>query len=109
MGDGTMNEMKAFEERKLSAFKALATIKEQKKQLDLEEKAMNDLLLEHMQENGIMAIDNDIIRINLVPESESVSLDTKALRAEDPDLYHEIECKYNKKVKKRAHIRVTVK
>ena len=104
-----MNEVTLFEEKNMSAFRTLAKLKEQKKQLDAEEKAINNMLLERMQESNIASVDNDIVRINLIPETESVSLDTKSLRTEEPELYHDIESRYNKRVVKKAHIRITVK
>lgn len=104
-----MNEVTLFEEKNMSAFRTLAKLKEQKRQLDAEEKLINNMLLQRMQESNIASVDNDIVRINLIPETESVSLDTKALRTEDPDLYHDIENRYNKRVVKKAHIRITVK
>lgn len=104
-----MNEVTLFEEKNMSAFRTLAKLKEQKRQLDAEEKAINNMLLQRMQESNIASVDNDIVRINLIPETESVSLDTKALRKEDPDPYHDIENRYNKRVVKKAHIRITVK
>lgn len=104
-----MNEVTLFEEKNMSAFRTLAKLKEQKRQLDAEEKVINNMLLQRMQESNIASVDNDIVRINLIPETESVSLDTKALRKEDPDLYHDIENRYNKRVVKNAHIRITVK
>lgn len=104
-----MNEVTFFEEKNMSAFRTLAKLKEQKRQLDAEEKVINNMLLQRMQESNIASVDNDIVRINLIPETESVSLDTKALRKEDTDLYHDIENRYNKRVVKKAHIRITVK
>lgn len=104
-----MNEVTLFEEKNMSAFRTLAKLKEQKQQLDAEEKAINNMLLERMQESNIASVDNDIVRINLIPETESVSLDTKALRTEEPELYHDIESRYNKRVVKKAHIRITIK
>lgn len=104
-----MNEVTFFEEKNMSAFRTLAKLKEQKRQLDAEEKVINNMLLQRMQESNIASVDNDIVRINLIPETESVSLDTKALRKEDPDLYHDIENRYNKRVVKKARIRITVK
>ena len=95
-----MNEVTLFEEKNMSAFRTLAKLKEQKRQLDAEEKVINNMLLQRMQESNIASVDNDIVRINLIPETESVSLDTKALRKEDPDLYHDIENRYNKRVVK---------
>lgn len=103
-----MNLVK-FEKENMAAFTQLAKVQELKKSLDAEEKKIKADLLAGMKKYGIASIDNDLVRINYIPETETVSLDTKAWKAKDPDLYHEIEKAYNKRVKKSEYIRVTVK
>ena len=104
-----MNEVTKFEKKNMGAFQALAFVQQQRKELDAQEKHIKDTLLKSMEVYGITSVNNDIVRISYIPESESVSIDTKALKNEDPDLYHEIENKYNKRVKKKAYVRITVK
>lgn len=103
------NSLTIFEEKNMAAFQTLQTIAEQKKQLESQEKEIKELLLNGMKAFGITAIDNDLVRINYIPESESVSIDTKALLKENPDLYHKIENAFNKRINKKEHIRITVK
>ena len=104
-----MNEVTKFEEKNMGAFQALAFVQQQRKELDAREKHIKDTLLKRMEVYGITSVDNDIVRINYIPESESVSIDTKTFKNKEPDLYHEIENKYNKRVKKKAYVRITVK
>lgn len=103
------NSIEKFEEKNISAFQTLAMIEQSEKQLKAQKEEIKKILLNGMEEHNITSIDNDIVRINYVPESESVSLDTKALLKENPTLYHDIEAKYNKRTSRKAHIRITVK
>lgn len=103
------NAIEKFEHKNMAAFKTLAMIKTSEQQLKKQKEQIQELIFEGMQKNNIASIDNDIVRINLIPETESVSIDTKALLMSEPDLYHEIESKYNKKNTKKAHVRITVK
>ena len=98
-----------FERKNMAAFETLSFIQGQRKALEQQEKEINEILLQGMKKHGIASIDNDIVRINYIPESESVSLDTKKWRVEDPDSYHKIEQAYNKRTRKSEYIRITVK
>ena len=62
-----------------------------------------------MELNGIASVDNEYVKISHIPETESVSLDTKALRADNPELFSDLMDKYNKRTKKKAYVRITVK
>ena len=104
-----MNAIAKFEKKHMAALESLAFISQQQKQLQEQEAEIKGVLLEGMKKYNITAIENDIVRINYVPESESVSIDTKKWRADDPDSYHEIEEKYNRRTKKSEYIRITVK
>lgn len=103
------NAIERFEQKNMAAFQTLAFVAEQKKQLEVQEKEIKRMLLEGMKKHGISAIDNDIVRINYIPATESVAIDTKKWRAADPESYHEIERQYNKRTKKSEYIRITVK
>ena len=104
-----MNSLQKFEEKNLRLFEDLAANTRMKEALEEREKDLKEQLLIAMENNGITSIDNEIIRINYIAGSESVSLDTKALRAEEPELYHQLEQKYNKRSKKNPYVRFTVK
>lgn len=102
-------EMTAFEQKNLAAFKQLRELTNAKKSLEEQEKKIKDDLTFAMELNGITSIDNDYVIISHVAETESVALDTKAFRQDDPDLYNEVMNKYNKRTKKKAYVRITVK
>ena len=104
-----MNALQKFEKKNMAVFQELADISRIKKELDAREKFAKESLLIAMENNGITSVDNDIIRITYVGASESYSLDTKALRSEEPELYHQLEQKYNKRTKKSPYVRFTVK
>ena len=104
-----MNAIEKFEKKNMAAFESLAFITKQQKQLKEQEAEIKGVLLAGMKKHNIASIDNEIVRINYIPESESVAIDTKKWRADDPDSYHEIEKKYNKRTKKSEYIRITVK
>lgn len=102
-------KMTAFEQKNLAAFKQLRELTNAKKSLEEQEKKIKDDLTFAMELNGITSIDNDYVIISHVAETESVALDTKAFRQDDPDLYNEVMNKYNKRTKKKAYVRITVK
>ena len=104
-----MNALQKFEEKNMAVFETLARISKTKAELEAQEKDAKEALLIAMENNNITSIDNDVIKITYVAGTESVALDTKALRADDPALYRELEQKYNKRTKRSAYIRFTAK
>nr|DAE29762.1 MAG TPA: hypothetical protein [virus sp. ctyMK1] len=104
-----MNSIEKFEKKNMAAFETLALMNSQKKEIEKQENEVKKMLLEGMKKYGIDAIDNDLVRINYIPKSESVSVDLKKLRVEDPDTYRAIELAHNKRITKKEHIRITVK
>ena len=99
----------AFEKQTLAVFTKLRELTNAKKSLEEQEKKIKDDLTFAMELSGITSIDNDYVRISHIAETESVALDTKAFRQDDPDLYNEVMNKYNKRTKKEAYVRLTVK
>lgn len=104
-----MNALQNFEQKNMAVFETLARISKTKAELEAQEKDAKEKLLIAMENNGITSIDNDVIRISYVAGTESVALDTKALRADNPKLYNKLEQKYNKRTKKGPYIRFTAK
>lgn len=103
------NNIEKFKTKNMVEFRTLAAIARQKKHLEAQEKQIKEVLFYGMERHGITSIDNDMVKINYIPESESVSLDTKSFLNAEPDLYHELEKKYNKRKKTKAYIRITDK
>lgn len=104
-----MNALQKFEEKNMAVFETLARISKTKAELEAQEKDVKEALLIAMENNNITSVDNNVIRISYVAGTESVALDTKALRADNPELYNELEQKYNKRTKRGAYIRFTAK
>lgn len=104
-----MNALQNFEQKNMAVFETLARISKTKAELEAQEKDAKEKLLIAMENNGITSIDNDVIRISYVAGTESVALDTKALRADNPKLYNKLEQKYNKRTKRGPYIRFTAK
>lgn len=64
-----------------------AEIERQIKILTEKEKAVKAQILQAMKDNGVIKIDNDYFTITYVAATDRESFDSKALRAEYPDLY----------------------
>ena len=98
-----------FEQKHMAEFQRLAALKTRLDDLKTQEQEVRESLIHLMEENGITKIDNDIMTITYVGPSESVSIDTKAFRAEDPSLYDDVLQRFNKRSKRSASIRFKVK
>ena len=71
--------------------------------------ADNAELQEAMEFYGLRSVDNDILTMTLVAPSVSTTIDTSALRREDPDTYDRLIEVYPKKTERRASIRMKLK
>lgn len=103
------NNVIAFEQNNIQLLGKIAELARVKNEIESQEKKLKEDLLFAMELAGVTSVDNDKIRISYIPASESVALDTKSLKASDPELYHELETKYNKRTTKKAYIRFKVK
>lgn len=104
-----MNTLEKFEYKNLALFQQLADITRYKKEIERQEKEAKEALLIAMENHSIKSVDNDIVKVSYIDASESVTLDTKALRAADPELYRELLNKYNKRTTKSPYIKIAVK
>ena len=87
----------------------LLALEREAKALDKKRKDVKAEICEAMEKNGIKAFENDILKLTYVAGTATVSIDTKALQKEDPDLYEELYEKYNKETKRSAYVKVTPK
>lgn len=88
----------------------LAEIKERESKVD----EFKTKLCEFMQEKGIRSIKNDAWAITLVQASESVSVDYKAIfaneiEAKKPRTANKLKKQYEKRTKKKAYITIKIK
>ena len=104
-----MNALEKFEHKNMMLFQQLADITRYQKELKRQEDEAKEALLIAMENHSIKSVDNEIVKVNYIDASESVSLDVSALRAAEPELYRELMEKYNKRSVRRPYIKITVK
>lgn len=97
--------LKRFEERNLAVFKQLADLKAQIKELERQQDEVKAGILEAMEHYGVTSFKNELITITYVPDSETESIDLKALQAQEPDLYDELLNDYRKVTKRKGYVR----
>lgn len=107
--ENTMDEMIVFENGNAVITKEvldqIAVIDTQMKFYDTQYKALKEQLKEKMEEAGIVKIEMPDVDITYVGPTQRESLDSKALRAEDPEIYN----KFIKKSDVKSSIRIKVK
>lgn len=107
--ENTMDEMIVFENGNAVITKEvldqIAVIDTQMKFYDTQYKALKEQLKEKMEEAGIVKIEMPDVDITYVGQTQRESLDSKALRAEDPEIYN----KFIKKSDVKSSIRIKVK
>lgn len=97
--------LKRFEERNLAVFKQLADLKAQIKELERQQDDVKAGILQAMEHYGVTSFKNEYITITYVPDSETESIDLKALQAQEPDLYDELLHDYRKITKRKGYVR----
>lgn len=75
-----------------SATKTIVEIEEQIKALEALKGELKSKIIEQMTGHGVKSIENDLVRITYVAPTTRQSLDSKALKAELPDVWN----KYSK-------------
>ena len=101
--------LEAFKQQHIEEFRRLAALKTRLEDLKKQEQEARELLIGLMEKHGVTKIDVPEMTISYVGPSESVAIDTKAFRAEDPKLYDEVLQRFNMRTKRSASIRFKVK
>lgn len=83
----------------------IASLEKQAKEIKRQQDDMKNEILDAMQENGVIKIDNEFLKIALIPEHDAERFDSKAFKEENPDVYD----LYVKISKVKPSIRITVK
>lgn len=102
-------ELKLFEEKNLAVFKQLSEFKKQQDAMKEQEKKLKDALMKSMEEYGIKSFKNDYVSISYIDESETESLDLKAFKEKEPELYEDLKKDYIKVRHTSAYIKITAK
>lgn len=104
-------EVKAFEDKYMTAMHNLSGLLKQQKQMEADIKKIKGSFEKVMDEYGIKSLDNDFLKVTRVAgTSDSVTLDLDKFQKEEPDLYKELMGDYKKTVKgRKGSIRFGVK
>lgn len=97
--------LKRFEEKNLAVFKQLADLKAQIKELERQQEDVKAGILKAMEHYGVTQFKNEYVTISYVPESQSETIDLKALQAQEPELYAELLEDYRKVTKRKGYVR----
>ena len=103
-----MNEI-TFGTEYAHVFKELATLEEEAKSIEKRRKEVKDEITDLMLRNNIKMVENDYVRITLVPETVSFGIDLKALEFEEPEMFEEIAKKFSKETLRKPYVRIKVK
>lgn len=76
-----------------------------KKEIEAEIKAINEEILN----NDDINLENDQIKVSIIPESSYKTLDMTKVKNKEPDLYKELLDIYPKEVSKKAYVKVKIK
>lgn len=102
----TMNDL-AFTEKHIEVFKELARLEKEAKSIEARRKEIKAELTEAMLKTNTNMVDNDYVKITLVPETVVFSVDMKAFEWEEPELFEEVAKKYNKEIVRKPYVRIT--
>lgn len=109
MQNDTDRSLLAFNTAYLAQIERLAELETIKKEMEDTSKRIRKELLEAMRYYNLMSVDNDYVTITRVAPSSSMSINSKALKLAEPDLYFELEEKYPKLTERAESIRIKVK
>lgn len=76
-----------------------------KKEIEAEIKAINEEILN----NDDINLENDQIKVSIIPESSYKTLDMTKVKNKEPELYKELLDVYPKEVSKKAYVKVKIK
>lgn len=82
----------------------LAELMLRKKELEAREKELKALIMADMESCNQAKYEDDLLKIAYIPESESMTFDTKQFQKENPEAYK----LFLKPTKKAAYLRVSV-
>lgn len=105
MSDEEKQELALFESKHMIVFNAIRENELAVKQIKQSTDKLKADLLKAMEEYGIKSINNDLVSISYVAPSKRVTVDSKALKEEMPEVFKE----YSKISDVKASIRVKVK
>ena len=104
-----MNELTEFEQANLVLMTKLAQSEQLVREVKEMQEAYKRELKNSMKKYNIKSIDNDLVKVTVVPESESTTVDLKTFKEKEPDEYEALLADYPKVVKRSSYVRIKVK
>lgn len=83
----------------------IVSLEKQAKEIKKQQDSMKAEILDAMQKYGVVKLDNEFLKIALVPEHDTEKFNIKTFKEENPDVYD----LYAKISKVKPSIRITVK
>lgn len=83
----------------------IISLEKQAREIKKQQDSMKGEILEAMQKYGVLKIDNEFLKIALIPEHDTEKFDSKKFKEENPDIYDS----YVKLSKVKPSIRITIK
>ena len=83
----------------------IISLEKQAKEIKKQQDSMRNEILDAMQKHDIIKIENEFLKIALIPEHDAEKFDSKKFKEENPDVYD----LYAKISKVKPSIRITVK
>ena len=99
------DELVSLDQQVPEVIKAITDITVQKKKLEEQEALMRTKLLEAMEQYGVKAFENDVVKFTYVAPTEKKSIDSAKLKKEHP----EIASAYQKVTPVKAYVKIEVK
>lgn len=104
-----MGDITVFNKNYLATMQRIADLESTIKDLEETKDKVRSELLQAMEFYGLRSIDNDILTMTLVAPSVSTTIDTKAIRINEPDIYEDLLERYPKVTERRQSLRIKVK
>ena len=98
-------EMVVFKSSVLAITQTIANIATEKKRLEDDDKRMREELEKAMNDYGVTSFENEFVKITHVDPTTKVTVDSKKLKTELPDIYE----KYSKVSDVKGYVKISVK
>lgn len=82
---------------------------QERKTAEAKEKEIKEKINELMTDQNMEDVEDDYLKIHMVKETKSVSLDTSALKKKEPELYEELFNDYKKETHRSGYMKVMEK
>ncbi len=103
------NNLVLFEQKNMIAFKRLANLSNQKKELEAQEKKIKEEIKVAMDKHGVKSFKNDFVTISNVAGSSSTTIDIAKMKEKEPNLYEDLMKDYPKTTTRSGYVKIVAK